>query len=565
MSINIFFTQQTTPGNAGNPVQTALGSSSGTGLFAAVPGSNFMDLIFARLKAGQTETPSPETTQDTGETLLQTGTIVATGNPDYAGHIEPLPLASLPPTSVEAGPLTLEGAPPVLISDVGPETPVTPGLLKIEDPVLTEKIQKKFHDFLSSFLHGLPQENKPPVISSGLLTPEQHHQMLQFAPLADLAENPPPALIATGITLEDIRNFIDDLVKQVTGGEVFLIGTVRILPPQAKQGVIFQPRALILPAQKTPPTTENIAANTTANTPESPESSESNTSSNKGTGNNNIAARLNALINGTENGLSLEDAFGGKNGDFSEVLKILEQARKTTTPTNNKTPTTNKELAALKSTVSAGLSTVPTQTPPGLSNLFSSAAFQDIFPEGLDWTNSSAGPSLSLNGTANMTSLLAHTSQAGQPHPATQMVAATISRAVSQGDTKNITVKLNPPELGKVEVRFEFSEHKPVRAVVIAEKPETYMMLQRDAHVLERALQESGLDTDGNSISFELSQDGSAFNHDNDGKGNHNGSENARSHGNGDNPEDDGMEIIETTMNWQVNPQTGHMHYNVLV
>jgi hypothetical protein len=81
-------------------------------------------------------------------------------------------------------------------------------------------------------------------------------------------------------------------------------------------------------------------------------------------------------------------------------------------------------------------------------------------------------------------------------------------------------------------------------------------MLQRDAQLLERALQETGLEADGDSLSFELAQDNEGFNQD----GNHDGSRNQT----GKNGNDGEEEIIETTMTWQVDPESGHMRYNIL-
>jgi len=43
-----------------------------------------------------------------------------------------------------------------------------------------------------------------------------------------------------------------------------------------------------------------------------------------------------------------------------------------------------------------------------------------------------------------------------------------------------------------------------VKAIVSIERPETFELLQRDARGLEKALQDAGLKTDSNSLSFNL-------------------------------------------------------------
>ena len=82
-----------------------------------------------------------------------------------------------------------------------------------------------------------------------------------------------------------------------------------------------------------------------------------------------------------------------------------------------------------------------------------------------------------LNSSMQAAAMVTSSTQAGQPHAATQMVAAQISKAAQSGDTKQITLRLDPPDLGRVEVRLEFGEERTVKAHLIVEKPETYLML----------------------------------------------------------------------------------------
>ncbi len=58
-------------------------------------------------------------------------------------------------------------------------------------------------------------------------------------------------------------------------------------------------------------------------------------------------------------------------------------------------------------------------------------------------------------------------------------------------------------------------------------------------------------------LSFELASDNHDFNRENN--------EHNRGHGNGGGESAEDELITETTMNWHVNPETGHMHYNILV
>ncbi|MGB0719296.1 MAG: flagellar hook-length control protein FliK [Bdellovibrionales bacterium] len=159
--------------------------------------------------------------------------------------------------------------------------------------------------------------------------------------------------------------------------------------------------------------------------------------------------------------------------------------------------------------------------------------------------------------------IITQAQSATQAHPATQMVAATLQKGIQGGDSSNITLRLDPPELGRIQISMDFHKDKSLKALVTVEKPEAYMMLQRDSHTLERALQNSGLDMNGDGgLQFELAQDGSFFDHGGNERG---GGHDQGGTGAGGSGGLGHEEVIETTMTWHVDPQTGHMHYNLIV
>lgn len=93
------------------------------------------------------------------------------------------------------------------------------------------------------------------------------------------------------------------------------------------------------------------------------------------------------------------------------------------------------------------------------------------------------------------------------PHPATEQVSAHLARAAAAG-TDRILIQLHPAELGRVDVRLEIGADGRVAAVITADRQDTLDMLQRDARTLERTLQDSGLKTGGDSLSFGLRGEG---------------------------------------------------------
>jgi hypothetical protein len=71
-------------------------------------------------------------------------------------------------------------------------------------------------------------------------------------------------------------------------------------------------------------------------------------------------------------------------------------------------------------------------------------------------------------------------------------------------------------------------------------------------------LQDSGLDTGGN-LEFVLADDNQQFSQD----GRHDGSRNQAAGGHGEDSEAE--TLIESTMTWVVDPESGHTHYSILV
>lgn len=87
--------------------------------------------------------------------------------------------------------------------------------------------------------------------------------------------------------------------------------------------------------------------------------------------------------------------------------------------------------------------------------------------------------------------------------PVKEQVAVQIQRGLSQGQQR-LNIRLQPPELGRIDVKLDVGDDGITRATLSIDQPETLDLLQRDARGLERALQNAGLKTDSNSLSFDL-------------------------------------------------------------
>ena len=83
--------------------------------------------------------------------------------------------------------------------------------------------------------------------------------------------------------------------------------------------------------------------------------------------------------------------------------------------------------------------------------------------------------------------------------------ALPIEIAARAKDGKNsFSIRLDPPELGRIDVRLDIDRTGHVTSRLIAERPDTLDLLRRDAPQIERALQDAGLKTSDNGLQFSL-------------------------------------------------------------
>ncbi|QCI64248.1 flagellar hook-length control protein FliK [Phreatobacter stygius] len=96
----------------------------------------------------------------------------------------------------------------------------------------------------------------------------------------------------------------------------------------------------------------------------------------------------------------------------------------------------------------------------------------------------------------------AQTAAAGSVVPV-HAVAVTIAARANAGSTR-FDIKLDPAELGRIEVSLTLDREGRVKSKIVAEKPETLELLQRDQRNLERALNQAGLNASEGSLEFSL-------------------------------------------------------------
>ena len=94
----------------------------------------------------------------------------------------------------------------------------------------------------------------------------------------------------------------------------------------------------------------------------------------------------------------------------------------------------------------------------------------------------------------------------GMSKEAVEQVKVNITKSAVKG-VDTIEVRLKPEELGHIEIKMQIKDGK-LQAHIISNRPETMEALQKDAQILEKAFNDAGFQTDGNSLSFSFRNQG---------------------------------------------------------
>ncbi len=93
---------------------------------------------------------------------------------------------------------------------------------------------------------------------------------------------------------------------------------------------------------------------------------------------------------------------------------------------------------------------------------------------------------------------------AAHASPATQVAPALLSLATSSAGTQRLTLRLEPAELGTVQVRIDRPVEAPARVEISVSRPETLTLMLRDQAQLQHTLDQAGVPAEGRTVSFHL-------------------------------------------------------------
>ncbi len=94
----------------------------------------------------------------------------------------------------------------------------------------------------------------------------------------------------------------------------------------------------------------------------------------------------------------------------------------------------------------------------------------------------------------------------GMSRETVEQVKVNITKSAVKGVDK-IDISLKPEELGHIEIKMHLAKNGKLQAEIIASRPETMEMLQKEAQNLQRSFEDAGFQTDENSLSFSCRED----------------------------------------------------------
>ncbi|MEP6831149.1 MAG: flagellar hook-length control protein FliK [Rhizomicrobium sp.] len=114
-----------------------------------------------------------------------------------------------------------------------------------------------------------------------------------------------------------------------------------------------------------------------------------------------------------------------------------------------------------------------------------------------------AAPVTAAAGNGMVTSSVQVTLADSDPTPDMDALAVSVAARAMSG-AKQFEIRLDPPELGRVDVRLSIDASGKTQAHMTADQPQTLDLLQKDATTLTQALRDAGLDVSQSGLNFSL-------------------------------------------------------------
>eukprot|EP00435_Cladocopium_sp_Y103_P078654 s1_g2393.t1 len=213
------------------------------------------------------------------------------------------------------------------------------------------------------------------------------------------------------------------------------------------------------------------------------------------------------LPNPLEGGLQsdVEGDADGERGLGHQAADTMAGKNKASA-TNFQTPAAQPATAPAPAMATAAVTPVQAMAAAGL-NLSSLPTDLNLDLLNLNSSNQSTAAPTPQNSNPVMVRFGALPGQAQATQVPNTAIALQISKHIARG-VSTFEIRLDPAEMGRVDVKLELAQDGRVTAHLTVEKSETLELLQRDAKALEQALKDAGLDADSDTLNFSLKNGG---------------------------------------------------------
>jgi flagellar hook-length control protein FliK len=155
----------------------------------------------------------------------------------------------------------------------------------------------------------------------------------------------------------------------------------------------------------------------------------------------------------------------------------------------------------------ADASSAPAATSPTGGKPESAAVRADVMLEAVGLSGRSDAPQAAAIGSDAASPARAEQVSAAPTTvaatPVDQVAPALVGILKTTDGTQSVTVRLQPSDLGQVQIRLDRTAEGTAHVAITADKPETLQLLQRDEPRLQQVLDQAGVLSTGRSISFQ--------------------------------------------------------------
>jgi len=218
-------------------------------------------------------------------------------------------------------------------------------------------------------------------------------------------------------------------------------------------------------------------------------------------------AKNSTFSNNYSTGQTIATVVTGVTATANKVASATNTSSKAVVNNNNVEPTSTQS-SLVNSNILSPLFSVGLGNETSGTNLGASLGDStDVLDEAGISTGAKTAGSVGSNTTVQQGMTLSQSAASKIGAEAVSKFAARLASRANGGASR-FEMRMDPPQLGRIEVKMQVSADNRVHAILTVENPEVLQDLQRSADSLRRALVQEGFDLGANDLEFQLEQQG---------------------------------------------------------